>query len=471
MKKFLLTHLLLIHCLNSNLEAKIYVDYESDPLPLVKINILAPSTRMTSGDTENLGLRFLEEFYESGTLTLTRQKLQDSLASYGASLEISPGYEYAEISTTFPLNGGKIPKGLPGLIQDSWNNPRITKENFERAKKFLKSNHMSLLDRDAVLLNLGLQKLMATALFGLTPYSTETFSKIKLADIQNLHKNYYNRSGDIWVGAIGPAELKKDTIEMIKGLFPQAGAVEEGLLKEKLVNGYKPVQKGLMKPTFLIIDKKDLAQIHYGFLRIAQATSVVANELKDNFNYYVLAGMGIDSIFGKRIRGDKGLAYSVSGMMGSYYDYPVISLYANPQRDKQAIAFEVLNHIISDTFTQSRIISSINEKSWNGWLASYKNSERQSGITPEGRIERRKSIATGDLSYSLYNTPIDNWSIKKSVAASRLLEISNSSSMLLAAIGDAKEIDPLVKKYFADYEILNISYKDVLSENWLKKKN
>lgn len=467
MKKFLL---LVVASLSFTAEAKIFLDYESDPLPLVKMNFLIPSSRAIASDTENLSLRFLSEFFDSGTEKLSRQKFQDALASYGASLEISTGPQYAEISVTFPLSGGKIPKGLVELIKDSWENPRINKDNFERSKKYLKANHLSTLDRDQSLLSIGVQKVVAIGLFGLSPYSTETFARIKLDQIAEMHKNFYSRDKDIWVGVIGPAELKKEVIQSIQTIFPKITAVEEGILKQQLATGHMPVMKGMLKPTFLVIDKKDLAQVHYGFVALAQQKTNEKTELVDNFSYHVLAGSGLESVYGKRIRGEKGLSYVVGALMSSYYEYPAVSLYANPQRNRQEEAFDVLDKLVNETFANGKILSNVKENMWSGWLLSYRNSERQSGATPEGRLERRKSIATGDLSYALYNKPIDDWNVKKSAAANRLGEIAKTSSILVAALGDSNEIEPYVKKYFPDYEILKVNYKEVINESWINQK-
>lgn len=470
MNKFLATFLIL-STMSVALpgQAKIHLDFEADPLPLIKVNFVVAASRMPRSDSESLGLRFLEEFYEAGTQKLSRQKFQDALASYGASLEIQTGNAYAEISATFPLSGGKIPKGLTELIKDAWYTPRIDKPNFERTQKYLKANHLALLDRDNSLLGLGLQKVVATALFGLVPYSTDTFSRIKIEEVQDLHKSYY-QNANVWAGVIGPEEQRKEIIAMVQTIFPSAGDVQEAMLKERLPTAYQPEHKGLIKPLFLLIDKKDLAQIHYGFMRVAKSKQVPKTELSDKFTYYVLGGAGLDSIYGKRIREDRGLAYAVSGITNDYYDYPVVSLYANPQRNKQGEAMEVLEKIIKETFQGGKVISGVNDSMWTGWLLSYRNSERQSGATPEGRIDRRKNIVTGDLSFQLYNTPIDDWSVKKSAAAGRLSELALQSNMVAGVLGDTAEIEPLVKKYFPNYEILKITYKDVINESWLKKK-
>src|SRR5690606_16275195 len=109
-------------------------------------------------------------------------------------------------------------------------------------------------------------------------------------------------------------------------------------------------------------------------------------------------------------------------------------LYANPQRTKQDEAFDVLDKIVRETFQQGKIISSISDPMWNGWMLSYRNSERQDGATPEGRLDRRKSVVTGGLSYALYQTPIDDWNVKKAAGAARLTELSANSNMLVAAL-------------------------------------
>jgi predicted Zn-dependent peptidase len=461
--------LLVSAILPSALNAKIYLDYEPDPLPVIKLNIVVPSTRQTKGDVENLGLRFLEEFYESGTKRLSRQKFQDVLASYGASIEINTGYKYAEISATFPLNKGQLPAGFGDLIREDWETPRINKEGFDRTKKHLKANHLALLDRDSTLLNLGLQKYMATSLFGLSPYSTATYDKISLADVEELQKAYYKKS-DVWAGIIGPVEVKAQIAQLLTQIFPAAGEIKEGVMKEKLPTGFQPEQVGAIKPTFILIDKKDLAQIHYGFFRVSQKKEAAATELNDMFTYYVLAGAGVDSVFGKLIRRDRGIAYDVSGMMSDYYDHPIVSLYANPQKNKQEEAFSVLDSLIKDTFTDGKIIKSLSDNLWVGWLLSFRNGERHSGATPNGRLDKRKSIVKGELSFELYNTPVDEWTVKKNASASRLADIADHSYMIAGAVGDADDLKPMIKKYFPTYDLVTISYKDVINDNWLKKK-
>ncbi|MEZ4815395.1 MAG: hypothetical protein R3A80_09365 [Bdellovibrionota bacterium] len=465
MKKLLLLIALTVSAIAN---ATVFVDFEKDPLPLIKINFLIPSARATQSDTENLGLKFLSEFYDSGTKSLSRQQFKDALSSYGASLSISTGYQYAEISTTFPLNNGKVPEGLITLIKDAWENPRVDKENFNRAQKYLKASHMALLDRESSLLSLAIQKIVAIKLFKLFPYSIESFDKIKLNEIAELHKNFYSRDSDIWVGIIAPENLKKDLFKVTQNIFPKAGNVKEGILKTQLKTAYMPEQKEHLKPTFLVIDKKDLAQIHYGFVSVAHDKTTPKTELTDNFTYHVLAGGGLESIYGKRIREERGISYVVGGLLSSFYEYPIVSLYANPQRSKQAEAFEVLDKIVSETFTDGKIISSVQDSLWSGWLLSFRNGERQSGATPEGRLSRRKDIATGDLSYELYQTPIDDWSVKKAVAAKRLGEFAQSSSLVLGAVGDATELNPFIKKYFPTYNLIQVNYKEVLKNAWLK---
>ena len=77
---------------------------------------------------------------------------------------------------------------------------------------------------------------------------------------------------------------------------------------------------------------------------------------------------------------------------------------------------------------------------------------------------------TGDLSFELYNTPIEKWSVDKSEATARLKEFAASSSLILAAIGDAAELEPLVKKHFPNFTVLKVNYKDIIGDSWLKKK-
>ena len=448
-------------------QAKINLDIEADPLPLVKLNILVPAARLLKNSEENLGLKILEQCFEAGTTSLAKQKFQDALAKYGANLEISPNYQYAEITATFPLDQGKIPVELMDLITADWAQPRINSETFERARKLLKANHMALLDNEQSLLSIGMQKIIAQKLFDLHPLSIETFEKTNLSMVQELHRNYYNPS-DIWMGVVAPASAQDDIKTLAQKIFPNAGGIVTGMLKQELKSGFRPQEKGSFAPTFLLVDKKDLAQIHYAFLRINQDKKTAKTELIDNFTNYVLSGASLDSVFVRRIRAEKGLAYHVGGFFDDYYDYPVISLFANPQRSRQAEAFEVLAQVMNELFQGGKLISTIDDKIWAGRLVSYRNSERQTGATPEGRLARRKSVVTGDLSYGLYALAIDKWNVSKKDSVKRVENFAKNSSLLIGSIGDSAEMEPLVKKSFPGANILNVSYKDVISNSWIK---
>ncbi len=446
--------------------ATINFDYEVDPLPLIKYNVLIPSSRLTQGEEENLAINILKEFFEDGTKTLDKQKLQDLLASFGANLEIQPGYSYLEMSITFPLNNGKVPTKLFDVAQENLSSPRVKQENFKKAKKLLRANMLANLDRDSSSLILGMQKLIAKGLFGLTPYTIDTFDRIKFSHVETILKNFY-KNDDIWVGAIGPESVKADLQNLTQKMFPNSGKINDGMLKTRLESGYKPTQKKSLENTFLLIDKSDLTQIHYGFLRVSKKTQDKKLELIDRFTNYALIDSRLDSLWGTRIRGDRGIAYTVAGLMGSYYEYPVYSLYANPQRTKQVEAFEVLEKIMNDSFKTGDIFSTLKSSDWDERLMSYQNSERQSGATPEGRLDRRKDIVKGDMTIDLYNRPISKWEVSQKESRNRSLAFAADSTLIMGVIGDAKDLEPLIKKHFPAMKLLKISYKDVIKNNWI----
>jgi hypothetical protein len=447
--------------------SKIFLDYETDPLPLIKINFVLPAKEAFKVDTENLGLKILEECFESGTLKLDKQKYQDLLASYGASLEISAGQSYQEINLTFPLSGGKVPEGLIQLTKDSIGEPRITEEAFERARKLLKANFISTLERDSSLLISAMNRYMGAKLFNFPFYETTTFDRVSISNVQDLHKNYYNNS-NIWMGVIAPKELKEEVRKLSQRLFSNSGDIEEGMLETELKSGFMLPQTGKISPTFILIDKKDLAQIDYGFIRVAHQKKENQHELTDKIINYLLTRAGIDSIYGRKIRAEKGLAYQVSGIYTEYLDFPVISLFSNPQRSKQKEAVEVLSDLVKSTFDKADLINTLPDPFFNGKVLSYKNSERQDGATPDGRLHRRKDVATNDMSFDFYKSNIDSWNVSKAQATKRLTNFTKSSSMVMGIIGDTNELEPLIKKSFPKYQLVKISYKDVLENTWLK---
>lgn len=447
--------------------SKIHLDYEADPLPLIKINVLIPAKEAFKSDTENLGLKILEECFEGGTLKIDKQKYQDLLASYGASLEISTGQSYQEVGLTFPLSGGKIPEGLVQLTKDSLYEPRIIDETFEQARKLLKANFIATLERDSSLLISAMNRYMGAKLFNFPFYESSTFDKVNIADVQDLHKNYYNHA-NIWIGVIGPKELKEEIKKLSQKLFSNSGDIEEGMLETELKSGFALPQTGKMSPTFILIDKKDLAQIDYGFIRVAHQKKENQHELTDKIINYLLTRAGIDSIYGRKIRAEKGLAYQVSGIYTEYLDFPVISLFSNPQRSKQKEAIEVLSDLVKGTFEKADLINTLPDPFFNSKLLSYKNGERQDGATPDGRLHRRKDVATNDMSFDFYKSNIDKWNVSKTQATKRLTSFTKNSSMVMGIIGDASELEPLVKKSFPKYQLIKISYKDVIENTWLK---
>jgi hypothetical protein len=123
---------------------------------------------------------------------------------------------------------------------------------------------------------------------------------------------------------------------------------------------------------------------------------------------------------------------------------------------------------VKGTFEKADLINTLPDPFFNSKLLSYKNGERQDGATPDGRLHRRKDVATNDMSFDFYKSNIDKWSVSKTQATKRLTSFTKNSSMVMGVIGDANELEPLIKKSFPKYQLVKISYKDVLENTWLK---
>jgi hypothetical protein len=151
------------------------------------------------------------------------------------------------------------------------------------------------------------------------------------------------------------------------------------------------------------------------------------------------------------------------GSMGSNFQkYKSLSLLANPVREKQSIAFETIHDLTQSLFEQNNEYKIISDTTLNRLFTSFKNSRILDNVTSLSRLSKRMDVVEGYNSYDFLNSDPKKWKIKRESLSALSHKIWTESTQLIGAVGDAKELTPLAKKYFPNYEIITIPYEKTI---------
>jgi predicted Zn-dependent peptidase len=465
--KFLLT--LATLCLPFAAHAKIYLDFEEDAVPVIQITVQIPQGFETLNNSEK-GAGLLSDMLASGTKTLNRQAFNDAIAAFGADYSFDIGNDSSVWNLSFPLLSNLDYDKLIGLLNENWRNPRFTKESFDLAMTKYRAAFKGSLDNDTGLLRSTMLRWINKFEYGGNPTFFDQLPQIKLENVAKFFERDVRGAKDVWVGVVAPADSRALVEKIVTTIFKEQGEVKRGILKEALPSPMKVSKRSGTSKRFLLIDKKGRAQTVMGFIALPKLADAPAVELPFSFNDYLLFSNGLDAYFASVIRSEKGLAYGVYGIGNFYRRQKIMSIMSNPQRSRQEEAFQTFQDLIGKLFESDASFKTISDAHIERLFTSFKNARSLEFSRPDSRLALRSRVIDGTESYKFATSRGDDWKVERKELSALAHKFWINSAVVMGAVGDAKEVSPLIKKYFPDFKVVVIPFeKAILSTSFLKE--
>jgi zinc protease len=448
-------------------QAEIYLDQEVDPLPMVELSVSIPAGFEARSLDDSGAAHVLADILEGGTSKLTRQEFQDRVAKFGASVDFSVSNQYSDYSLSFPVVNGKNYDGLIELLKDNWQSPRFDQQNFEVARTKLGSTIQSVLDSDFSLAGSTLRRHINRAEFGGFPLYLDRLDKITLDKSKEVYERDFKNAPSVWAGVVAPASSTELVKKILSQVFSAQGAIVEGHYLRKLSTVSAKTKFPSSSRKVLIIDKDQRTQMVTSLIAVSSDPLSKSNELAFMFGNHVLFDSGLASVFSDEIRSKRGLAYSVGSSLKQIYERPVLSVAMNPVREKQEEAMKTLSELLDTSFETGKLFDELSDDVYARQLRSFKNSKILSQSTPASRLAERSAVVTGAITKSFYESDPQKWNPSKRDVKKALLRVWKSSAIVVSFVGEAKELRPLVEKYFPNYAIKVIPYREtILSQTY-----
>jgi zinc protease len=448
----------------SSARAAIYVDQESDPFPMFEMTVVFP-VGFEALKKEEIGVaNLIPDILESGTLQMDRQTFLDKLAAFGANIDFTVGNQYTHYSLSFPIVKGKNYDELVQLLRDNWKTPRFEEKTFEISKTKLRSALQASLDADSSLVSSTLRRWINRYSFQGFPVSIEALDRITLPQTAKIFERNFSKSKNIWVGLVAPLVASELTEKILTQVFSNQGKIIRGPYLKKMLSLNEKAMKPSLKREVLIIDKDQRTQLVTSVVAVAKEALKPSEELAFFFGNHILFDSGLASIFADEIRTKRGLAYSVGSGLKQLYTLPVLSVSMNPVREKSAEGIEVLAQLLRDSFENGKAIQELPQDVFDRQLRSFRNSKVLGQVTPASRLAERSKVVQGEVSAEFYSSDPLSWNIGRDEIAKNLGNLWKKSAIVIGFVGEAKELQPLVEKYFPDYKIKIIPYQETISE-------
>lgn len=447
--------------------AEIYLDQEPDPLPMVELTVVLP-VGFEAKRPEDVGVgNLLSDMIEGGTATLSRQEFQERLAEFGASVDFSVGNQYSEYTLSFPVVAGKHYDKLVSLLKENWNTPRFDEKTFEVARTKIRASMQSSLDSDPSLAASVTRRFLNKTEFGGFPLFLDSVEKLNLPNLTQVFERDFHKAPLIWAGVVAP----KSSLELVKtilaSVFSNQGKIIEGPYLKKLPTQSAKTHRPTPKKIVLIVDKDQRAQMVTSMVAVSREPLAGKDELSFGFANHILFDSGLASVFSDEVRTKRGLAYAVGSSLKQLYELPVLSVSMNPVREKQEEALEVLAGLLKDSFETDKVIRELPQDVFERQIRSFKNSKILSQSTPSSRLGEKSSVVSGGMTPEFYLSDPQSWNPTREQMIKTLSSLWSSSTVVIALVGEAKELRPLVEKHFKGYSIKVIPYKDsILSKTF-----
>jgi len=443
--------------------AKIFMDVEEDPIPIVDLTVIIPQGSVGTNIGESVAASFLDEILVSGTLSKDKQAFNDALSKYGVDYSFTLGRHYSYWSLSFPYIKESNYEPLIKLLEENWEQPRFTEKQFQLGKLKFEAAYKSSLDRDMSLLSSLMSNWIDEKEFS-TPavFLDDIQKRASLEESKLYFENRIRNSKDAWVGTITPKDSLPLVEKILNTVFHRQGSISRGERHSELASNIKPVAKISQRKTFLLIDKAGQAQTIMGVRSLSPQKTMQKDELEFFFGDFLLFSNGLDSYYANVIRTEKGLAYSVSGSSTNFRGQRLMGFTSNPQASKQEEAFSTIAELLKKTYDKGQNLEIIPEERWNRVLNGFRNMKALDNGLPDQRLSNRMGVVTGGQSYDLATSDPSDWNIRKDRVASILENHWNTSTRIVGAVGDARKLQGLAKKYFPEFELVTIPYKNAI---------
>ena len=449
--------------LSATAQAKIFLDLEHDPLPLVEITVVLP-VGFEAKSQADVGVgNLLSDIVENGTADLDRQSFLEKLAEYGASYDFSVANHESEWKLSFPIVAGKDYSQLKDLLAENWKQPRFDEATFKTAKIKLGASLKGALDSDGSLAIVTARRWLNKREFGGFPLLMEGLEAVKLDAVKRVFESDFQKVKDAWAGVVAPKEQLPLVQSILTKVFALQGDVEVGQHLAKLTGDDHPRPNPKASKKFLIIDKAERNQTVTAVMAVNPQFLNPKDELAFFFGNHILFDSGLASIFSDEIRAKRGLAYSVGSSTKFFLERPTLSVSMNPVREKTAEAYKVTADLLKTSFETGSTIKTLKDDVWNRQWRSFKFGKILSLSSPSGRLAERQSVVAGSMSPEFYKSRPEDWKVSREEVTQTLTNLWKSSVIVVTSVGSAKELSPWVKKYFGAYKVSTIPYKDTIS--------
>lgn len=450
--------------------AEIYLDVEPDPLPLVEITVVVPAG-FESTRAEDAGAAVLMgDILDAGTKTLARQAFLDRLASFGASHGLSVSNLYSVWTLSFPLVEGKDYAALTSLVAENWKSPRLTDETFRIAKRKLEASLKGGLDSDLSLGTSTSRRWINRNELGGHPITLDSLAELERKTVSTVWQRDFLDAKEIWAGVIAPSASLELVRSILTSVFAAQGTIVEGAEPRPLA--MREVSAANLRPdhVFLILDKPGRTQTITSVIAVSPHRHSVREEVAADFGRHVLVDSGLGSVFGEEIRTKRGLAYSVMGVHPQFLRYPSLGLATNPVRPKADEALGVIAGLLDSAYERGTLIDQLPTETWTRQWDAFLYGKQLDRSSPEGRLAERMSVAVGALHPKLYAEDLEDWRTDRLAVTTALRDTWARSVVVGSVVGEAKELEPLVRKHFPKYEIIVIPYADSIRDKAYERK-
>ncbi|NCN40210.1 insulinase family protein [bacterium] len=448
-----------------NSEAKIYLDHETDPLPLFSLQVMFPTGMLSDSQVKAASMALYSEILEDGTERLTKQEFLDAMMSFGASVSFGAGRDTSSWGLTFPIIEGKDYEPLIGLVEENWKRPRINPETVEKAKLKMDSALKGSLDSDMGLAASTGRRWLGIKNFGLYPVLLEGLQGVTNLSIKSLAQATLNQEADLWAGYVGPKDYEALAEKILARVFSNHGKISKGAINRSMLKTPEKNEADSGKKTAIIVEKSGRSQTIVFTTGVFDEFPVdTQEELALHFGGHILGFSGLGSYFGDEIRNKRGLAYTVSPLQKFYLGHPAVGFLTNPVREKNKEALEVIAEIQTAAYAEADVFKVLPEDVWKRQWQSFRFGHILDNSSASARLALRKAVAEGELSPEFMKTKPSDWSIGRDDIRNYFQSNWAKATRVMVLVGDSKEIRPLLKKNFPEYEIKVIGMQETLSE-------
>ena len=445
-------------------QAQIHFHAETDPLPLVEVMVVLPmGFDPDQASQSGLG-QVWGDIFEGGTAQQNRESYLAALGRMGAQSQFQFGMFESTWSFRFPLpTRDQDRQQLVNLLSEVWRKPRWTNENFGVAKNQLEAALRASLDSDMSLGMATLRRWMGARWFGAHPLFAEDLKGVTLERSRALFEERMKSLKSLWVGYVGPESGDSLVVDILKESFPSLNELRRQ--PGAFVLNPSRASQSLVRvaPVAVIVDKPERNQVVMSMLALSPRPFNFEQELSFRFGQNLAIESGLSSIFGHEIRTARGLAYSVGGGVTRFRGLTGFSIVANPKAERADEALKVFSDLVASTYGTATRIGLLKQNDWDRQWKSFKYSRVLGRATPSARLAEWSDVVSGDLSVEFFGSDSSKWKLNRSQVQKELESRFADAAYAYSFVGDAKLIEPLVKRYFPSLEILVIPYRAALS--------